>query len=562
MLVKRIMQANTSGMPMVVTNFINTESANFTTRLQQSANNYANGYIYSDAAYLVANSNCSHMFSGMSSLEEINMARFDFSKTTDMSYMFSGCQNLYSIFYLNTFNVSKVTDFSHMFHNCSKLSFADFSDWNVSNGKNFVNMFTNCDNLYCDLSNWNMSNAKNMHMMFLYCNTLPTLFPMNLNGCDLSWMFAYSVNKSPISFNNWNLVNCNCEDVVQGCGDLNFYNLNISNCIFTSFQTGTYASSMLNLNFNGCNINNSSFIFNTRNSQYISISNFNAINCNSINIYRMSTNLVSTDISNASFINCKINGFIDCNVMQSINIKNLNLQDCNLNTTRGIFEYTLALDSVNVMDVEANNCDFGAYSPSFSYKPGTHNFNLSNCNFSNCRFDKFFSEYKNLTTIDFSDCNFYNTYSSAYMFSNSNLASITGLNHINFAMYAYAEGMFYNCSNLMSINVIGMDSGNIGSFASMFMGCNSLTSLDFSGWNTYRGEEFSDMFPSGRNHIKIWIPINFVVSSGTSPIASARSYSKADIYFEGNSEHHNFGSGLGRNWNLHYNATYQQFLNA
>ena len=57
---------------------------------------------------------------GCSSLESIDLSKFNTDKVTNMSYMFYDCSSLKSID-LSKFNTDKVTDMDYMFYGCSSL---------------------------------------------------------------------------------------------------------------------------------------------------------------------------------------------------------------------------------------------------------------------------------------------------------------------------------------------------------------------------------------------------------------------------------------------------------
>lgn len=57
-----------------------------------------------------------------------------------------------------------------------------------------------------------------------------------------------------------------------------------------------------------------------------------------------------------------------------------------------------------------------------------------------------------------------------------------------------ASALFYNCSNMVSIDVSGFDTGNVTDMESMFAGCNSLSSLDVSGFDTGKVRNMGAMF--------------------------------------------------------------------
>ena len=59
------------------------------------------------------------MFSGCSSLKELNLNNFNIINVTNMSGMFSRCSSLNEL-NLNNFNTINVTDMSDMFYECSE----------------------------------------------------------------------------------------------------------------------------------------------------------------------------------------------------------------------------------------------------------------------------------------------------------------------------------------------------------------------------------------------------------------------------------------------------------
>ena len=54
--------------------------------------------------------------------------------------------------------------------------------------------------------------------------------------------------------------------------------------------------------------------------------------------------------------------------------------------------------------------------------------------------------------------------------------------------------MFYECSNLTSLNVSGFDTSNVINMSCVFYGCHSLTTLDTSNWDTSNATGMSGMF--------------------------------------------------------------------
>ncbi len=87
---------------------------------------------------------CSGLFSGQTSLTQINnLSNLNTSSVTDMSYMFSGCSSLTSL-YLSNWDTSSVTNMYSMFSGCSSLTSLDLPA-NIQTL--YPHMFEFCTNL-------------------------------------------------------------------------------------------------------------------------------------------------------------------------------------------------------------------------------------------------------------------------------------------------------------------------------------------------------------------------------------------------------------------------------
>ena len=58
------------------------------------------------------------MFSGCSSLKELNLINFNINNVTNMEHMFSRCSSLKELCF-NNFNANKLTNIKYMFNGCS-----------------------------------------------------------------------------------------------------------------------------------------------------------------------------------------------------------------------------------------------------------------------------------------------------------------------------------------------------------------------------------------------------------------------------------------------------------
>ena len=100
----------------------------------------------------------SGMFSGCSSLKELNLNNFNTNNVTDMSWMFRGCLNELKLkiksqfknfkeeLNLSNFNTDNVIDMSDMFGGCHSLYELNLSNFNTNNVTDMRWMFSRCLN--------------------------------------------------------------------------------------------------------------------------------------------------------------------------------------------------------------------------------------------------------------------------------------------------------------------------------------------------------------------------------------------------------------------------------
>ncbi|MCD8383177.1 MAG: BspA family leucine-rich repeat surface protein, partial [Clostridiales bacterium] len=135
-----------------------------------------------------------YMFSGCSSLTEIDVSGWNTSRVMDMCCMFSFCTSLTELD-VSGWDTSNVTDMTAMFEACSALVSLDVSDWDTSNVKYMGTMFSLCSALeLLDMSGWDTSNVIDMYMMFGNCSALTSLDVSGRNTSNVTEMseeFAY-----------------------------------------------------------------------------------------------------------------------------------------------------------------------------------------------------------------------------------------------------------------------------------------------------------------------------------------------------------------------------------
>ena len=111
---------------------------------------------------------CDNLFS-------VNISKLDTSKTTSLSYAFSGCKSLTEID-LSALDTSSVKSFADVFQDCSSLRSVNLAGWNTSSGNNFSQMFYQCASLEkLDISSFETRNVTTFKEMFRGCSSLSSL---------------------------------------------------------------------------------------------------------------------------------------------------------------------------------------------------------------------------------------------------------------------------------------------------------------------------------------------------------------------------------------------------
>ena len=119
----------------------------------------------------------SFMFSYCDNLLEIS--NFDTKNIVNMECLFSGCARMPNLPDISKWNTSNVTNMSSLFSKCSSITkFPDISNWDTSNVKNMSYMFSECSTIetFPDISKWDTSNVMNMSHIFSECSSIKS-FP-------------------------------------------------------------------------------------------------------------------------------------------------------------------------------------------------------------------------------------------------------------------------------------------------------------------------------------------------------------------------------------------------
>ena len=113
----------------------------------------------------------------------------------------------------------------------------------------------------------------------------------------------------------------------------------------------------------------------------------------------------------------------------------------------------------------------------------------SDTDFSGCSF----SSKSQLLTVEYLKVTSKVTTMNSMFYNCTNLTSLD-LSNFNTSKVTNMFCMFYNCKNLTSLDVSNFDTSNVKNMCGMFQGCNNLTSLDVSNFNTSKVTIMQSMF--------------------------------------------------------------------
>lgn len=164
------------------------------------------------------------MFSGCTSLKEIDLSHFDTRNVTDMTSMFGGCSSLTDID-LSHFNTGNVTSMHGMFADCSSLSSLDLSSLNLQSLKDMDYMLSGCTSLtHVRLDSIITEVVENMAGVFAGCSSLLSLDLSGLrtdNVTTMERMFDGCSSLATLNLNSFNTEHVtNMGEMFSNCSSL------------------------------------------------------------------------------------------------------------------------------------------------------------------------------------------------------------------------------------------------------------------------------------------------------------------------------------------------------
>jgi surface protein len=134
------------------------------------------------------------LFYGCSALKSIDLSQLNTKLVTNMSHLFSRCDSLETINFINNINTSSVVDMSNMFYNCRVLKITELPNFDTKKVTNMSFMFYGCISLESlNLTSFNTPSLLNMKSMFqnnYYLETLDISSFDTKNVITMAYLFA------------------------------------------------------------------------------------------------------------------------------------------------------------------------------------------------------------------------------------------------------------------------------------------------------------------------------------------------------------------------------------
>jgi len=485
--------------------------------------------------YLLANDeiyapkNSKQLFSGMSSLTEVDTSNLDVSRVEDMYGMFLNCKVLKTLD-VSDWDTSNVVSTSGMFANCHEISGLDTSGWDLSNNTTTYFMFQKCYKLdSLDASNWGMESLTTMEGTFAYCEGLTEL---DLSGWDVSNVtsmldtFKYCYNLKTVDTTGWSAPNVTTTkrmffhtyalEEVKGITDWNLVN---NTDMYYMFEQ---CRALKNLDLSGWNIQS------VENMQGIF---FHCEGLETVDVSGWDTSKSTTMY--ATFYWCKslkeIKGLADWDVSSVTNMEQM-FRNCHELTSLDIagwrpgkcttFSSMFSDGDSNTGYMKLKELDIGQWDMS-----SAQNINWM---FYGCgqltELDLSGWDTSNITTMHhaFADCMKMETYN----FTGWDTSKVTTM-----------DGIFNSNKALKSVDVSEFDTQNVVDFDQFFDGCTSLEEIiGLDKWDTSKGQTFGEFLLNTK--VRVLDLSSFDMSSATYVVNMFHiNYELTTIY-------------AGDNWNL------------
>lgn len=427
----------------------------------------------------------SRMFDGCLRLETLNLSSFNARSVVDMDSMFKGCQSLKTISFPAVLNTPKVTNFSSMFSGCRSLEGLDVSGFDTSAAKSLSSMFSGCTKLAAlDVSNFDTSAATSLDWMFYGCESLTSL---DLSSFDTSAAdYQYGLSSFLDGCKSLRTVTLGQEFAFEGAGLDRQCSLPTPE---DNGLSGRWISSKDGIAYTSSGV--PSNVAATYTAQ--EMGDTRAWNQNGTCIWNIDENgrltvKPTTSESGELYSSCPWRDeksriktvyfekgvvapksmdsmFCDCKALISADLGNLD-------TSRAtgmdyLFEGCSLLERVSLSNVDTSNVTSMV------------------AMFSNC-----FS----LKSLDLSSFDTSNVTSMRGMFNGCRAIESLDLSAFDTSSVTDMDLMFFSCYRLLDLNISSFDTSNVRDMEDMFFDCRSLVSLDLSSFDTSSTTAMRSMF--------------------------------------------------------------------
>jgi len=282
-------------------------------------------------------SNCAKMFSGLSTVTEIDMSYFDLSKVSDMQGMFNNCISLSSLNFSNI-DTKKLKNMKYMFSNSTSLTSLDLSWFDTSKVNTLYGMFKDCKSLkYVNLNNFVTSEVTSLIYLFYNCESITSLDLSNFDTSKVTYTFEMFYGCSSLSYLNISSFNTtkvtHMHYMFYSCVSLT--SLDLSN-FDTSSVVHMYAM------FSNCQSLTSLNLYNFNTTKVTKINNMFS-NCISL----ISLNISNFDMSSVEYMKSM---FHNCTLLTSLDISNFDISK--VSNTVTMFKNCKSLEYINFGNIK------------------------------------------------------------------------------------------------------------------------------------------------------------------------------------------------------------------
>ncbi len=461
-----------------------------------------------------------YWFSGMSNLSDITgMEYLNTSEVMIMSGMFSGCSSLTNIDLIH-FNTSKVTNMPSIFKDCTGLTSLDLIVFDTQNVLNMRSMFDGCSNLTTIYAGagWNTEkvDAESSEYMFRGCTSLVggmgTVFDADHTDKEYARIdggqaapgyFSGAPAYAALSSDGTTLT-FYCDmlrstrgttyDLNQPEDDPDWYNDGSFEDITTVVFDPSFASARP--------IATSSWFYEME--DLTTITGMEYLNTSKVTdmSYMFNTCLSLTSLDLSHFDTGKVTNmrgmFMACGQLTSLDLGRFNT--ANVTNMGYMFYNCYSLTSLAVGDLNTGNVEY--MDKMFAGCTGLTEIDFSGFGFMTTNvtdMNNMFSGCSRLTSLNTWRAFAYGTQNvtdMSYMFRGCSGLTSLDLTYVNTESATNLSHMFDGCTNLteITLNKYYFTTSNVTDMTSMFMGCSSLQSLDLSSFNTENLTTINRMF--------------------------------------------------------------------